>query len=143
MANGTDGFLSEPRVTRGVAVGDLDNDGDLDVVTSEVNGQVRIFMNTGKRKGSWLSVRAIDGRYGDRDAYGAIITVTAGDKHWQRDINPGFSYLSSSDARAHFGIGKAEKVDQIEVLWPDGMKEKFGGSVGTFLILRRGEGARP
>jgi hypothetical protein len=144
VAAGTDGFLAEARVTRGLAVGDLDDDGAPDVVTSEVNGPVRIFMSRGKWQGSWLSVRAIDPRYGERDAYGAVITVTAGDKQWQRDINPGSSYLSSNDPRAHFGIGKAEKVDKIEVLWPDGMKETFPGSVATaHLILRRGEGAKP
>ena len=144
VAAGTDGFLAEARVTRGLAVGDLDDDGDLDVATSEVNGPARIFLNTGKWQGSWLSVRAIDPRYGERDAYGAVITVTVGDKRWQRDINPGSSYLSSSDPRAHFGIGKADKVDKIEVLWQDGMKETFPGSVAAaHLILRRGEGVKP
>ncbi len=144
VAAGTDGFLAEARVTRGLAVGDLDNDGDLDVVTSEVNGPARIFLNASKWQGSWLSVRAIDPKYGERDAYGAVITVTAGDKRWQRDINPGTGYLSSSDPRAHFGIGKAEKVEKIEVLWPDGLNETFKGSVATArLILRRGEGAKP
>jgi enediyne biosynthesis protein E4 len=144
VAAGKDGFLAEGRVTRGLAVGDLDNDGDLDVVTSEVNGPARIFMNTGKRRGSWLSVRAIDPRHGERDAYGAVITVTAGDKRWQRDINPGSSYLSSGDPRAHFGIGSADKVVKIAVQWPDGMQENFPGSAANArLILRRGEGETP
>lgn len=144
VAAGTDAFLAEARVTRGLAVGDLDNDGDLDVVTSEVNGPARIFLNTGKWQGSWLSVQAIDPRNGERDAYGAVITVIAGTKRWQRDINPGFSYLSSSDARAYFGLGKTERIDKIEVLWPDGMKESFPGSVASArLILRRGTGDKP
>jgi hypothetical protein len=144
VAAGTDSFLADARVTRGLAVGDLDDDGDLDVVTSEVNGPARIFLNTGKWQGSWLSLRAIDPRYGERDAYGAVITVTAGNKRWERDINPGTSYLSSNDPRAHFGIGKADKVDKIAVLWPDGMKETFPGSVATArVILRRGEGVKP
>jgi hypothetical protein len=144
VAAGTDAFLGEARITRGLAVGDLDNDGDLDMVTSEVNGPARIFMNTGKWQGNWLSVQAIDPKNGERDAYGAVITVTTGKTSWQRDINPGYSYLSSSDPRAHFGLGKSEKVDKIDILWPDGTKETFPGSVANAqLILRRGTGAKP
>ena len=141
---GDDGFLTEPHVTRGLAVGDIDDDGDLDIVTSEVNGPARLFLNIAERKGNWLIARAIDPRYGGRDAYGATVTVAAGKQRWSRDINPAFSYLSSSDPRAHFGLGKEAKYDRIEVRWPDGAKETFpGGATNAFLTLRRGEGAKP
>ena len=139
-----DAFLAEPHVTRGLAVGDIDNDGDVDVVTSEVNGPARIFRNVSERKGNWLLVRAIDSRFGGRDAQGASVTVTAGMNRWSRDINPAFSYLSSSDPRAHFGLGSASKVDQIEVLWPDGTRELFPErEAGQIITLRRGEGTPP
>ena len=89
-------------------------------------------------------VRAIDPRHGGRDAYGATVTVTAGKRRWSRDINPAFSYLSSSDPRAHFGLGQEAKTERIEILWPDGMKETFkGGAANAFLTLRRGEGVQP
>jgi hypothetical protein len=141
---GDDSFLAEPHVTRGLAVGDIDNDGDVDVVTSEVNGPARVFLNIAERKGNWLSVRAIDPRQGGRDVFGATVTVVSGQNRWSRDINPAFSYLSSSDPRAHFGLGQATKFDKIEVAWPDGTKEIFkGGAVGSFLTLCRGEGAPP
>lgn len=139
-----DPFLSQPRVSRGLAVGDIDNDGDLDLVTSEVNGPARIFLNSAERKGSWLMVRAVDPRYGDRDAYGATVTVAAGKHRWSREINPAYSYLSSNDPRAHFGMGTESTYDQIEVRWPDGKREKFkGGSAGKSLTLRRGQGESP
>jgi hypothetical protein len=76
-----------------------------------------------------------------RDAYGAEVTVYAGGRHWQRSINPGYSYLCSNDPRAHFGLGQAERVDSIEVIWPDGVTEAFPGkSVDQTLVLRKGEG---
>jgi hypothetical protein len=138
---GKDAFLAEPHVTRGLAVGDLDNDGDLDLVTSEVNGPARIFLNVAERRGSWLSVRALELQHGQRDALGAVVTVTAGSKSWQRDVQPAFSYLSSSDPRAHFGLGKVDKYDAIEVLWPDGSRERFpAGEVNRQVTLRHGAG---
>jgi hypothetical protein len=139
-----DPFVAEPHVTRGLAVGDIDDDGDVDVVTSEVNGPVRIFRNVAQRKGTWLLVRAIDPRCGGRDAHGATVTVTAGTNRWSRDINPAFSYLSSSDPRAHFGLGNATQVDKIEVRWPDGAREMYPQcATGKIVTLRRGEGEPP
>ena len=89
-------------------------------------------------------VQALDPRYGGRDAYGATVTVAAGQQRWSRVINPAYSYLSSNDPRAHFGLGNAAIIDQILVRWPDGVGEAFpGGDVNKLLTLRRGEGVQP
>jgi enediyne biosynthesis protein E4 len=144
LVSAADGFIAAPRVTRGLAVGDIDNDGDLDLATSEVNGPARIFLNTSQRKGNWLLVRAIEPSQGGRDAYGATVTVAVGKRRWSQSVNPAFSYLSSSDPRVHFGLGQAAKFDKVEVLWPEGVKERFsGGAANASVTLRRGEGVQP
>ena len=133
-------FGADPRVGRGLALGDLDGDGDLDFVTSSCGDRARVFMNETPRSGHWLSVRVVEGAAG-RDSIGARVTVTAGDRRWTRLANPGFSYLSSSDPRAHFGLGTASSFDGVEVVWPDGTRERFpGGEADRALTLVRGSG---
>jgi hypothetical protein len=119
-------FSKTPRITRGLAVGDVFNDGSLALLTNEVGGRARLYRNVAPNKGHWYEVRALDPEH-HRDAYGAEIVVRAGDRRWVRWINPSGSFLCSNDYRAHFGLGKADKVDEITVLWPDGFKETFDG----------------
>ena len=133
-------FSAAVEVSRGLAVGDVDDDGDLDLLVSNAGGPARLYRNDAPRGGSWLRVRAVDPRY-RRDAYGARVTVTGGGRSWLRTVGPGFSYLSSSDPRAHFGLGPLKKVERIEVRWPDGLREAFaGGAVDRDVTLKRGDG---
>jgi hypothetical protein len=131
-------------VYRGLAVGDVDNDGDLDILVTTVAGPARLFLNVASKHGHWLQVRAVEPALGGRDAYGALVTVTVGDRQWVRLLNPAFSYLSSNDPRVHFGLGESQQFDRISVIWADGIEEIFpGGEVDRNLLLRRGEGRSP
>jgi hypothetical protein len=134
-------FCGTARVARGLACGDIDGDGALDLVVTNVAGQVRVYRNQAPKRGHWLLVRAVDPVLGGRDAYGAEITVQAGGRRWVRLLNPGYSYLCSNDPRVHFGLGPNQRVDAIQVIWPDGTEEAFPGqTVDQVVVLRKGEG---
>ncbi|HMF13542.1 MAG TPA: CRTAC1 family protein, partial [Gemmataceae bacterium] len=126
-------------VSRGLAVGDFNNDGGLDLLVTSIAGPARLYRNVAPERGHWLMVRAIDPQCGGRDAYGAVVTVMAGDHRWQRLVQPGYSYLCSNDPRTHFGLGPAQSVDSIRVTWPDGKEEAFPGQeVDRIIVLRKG-----
>jgi hypothetical protein len=136
-------FCETRAISRGLAWGDFDGDGAPDLLVTAIAGPARLYRNVAPNRGHWLSVRAEDSAL-HRDAYGAEITVHAGKRRWLRQVNPGQSYLSSGDPRAHFGLGKTASVDEIRVLWPDGSAETFpGGAVDRSIVLRKGQGKRP
>ena len=135
-------FCGTPAVARGLACGDINGDGALDLLVTTVAGQARLYRNVGAGRGHWLMVRALDPAL-KRDAYGALITIQAAGRRLLRWVNPGYSYLCSNDPRAHFGLGTAQRVDAIEVVWPDGSEESFSGcAADQVLVLRKGEGKR-
>ncbi len=127
-------------VGRGLAIGDYDNDGGVDLLVTAVAGKARLYRNVAPGRGHWLAVRAIDPAV-NRDAYGAEVRVAAGGREWLRLVNPGESYLSSHAPHALFGLGTATAVDAVRVVWPDGTRESFsGGAVDRQLVVRKGEG---
>ncbi|MCH7526670.1 MAG: CRTAC1 family protein [Planctomycetes bacterium] len=133
-------LCSYVEVSRGLVSGDIDNDGDLDLLITNGGGSARLFRNDAPKKGNWLVVRALDPAL-NRDANGAQIVVRANGHRYRRDINRGFSYLCSGDPRAHFGLGGAGHVDGIEVRWPDGTLEFFPKTeTNQILQLSRGTG---
>jgi hypothetical protein len=134
-------FCGTPGVHRGLAVGDFDNDGALDLLVTEVAGRARLYRNVAPKKGHWLMISVLDPAHGGRHAYGAEVSVDAGGRRQVRWLNPGSSYLCSNDPRLHFGLGNADHVDAIHVIWPDGTEERFGGvKADQRVTIRQGEG---
>jgi hypothetical protein len=126
-------------VGRSLAVGDLDNDGALDLVLGAVGGPVQVFRNTVPNRGHWLKLRLLLPQQGNRDAIGAEAVVTAGGKKYWAVLQPATSYLASNDPALHFGLSAATSVEGIEVLWPDGTKESFpGGAVDKLVTVKKG-----
>jgi hypothetical protein len=137
-------FCSTPLIYRGLAWGDVDGDGAIDLLVTTVGGPAKLYRNVAPKKGHWLMVKAIDPVL-KRDAYGAVVTVTAEGRRFVSLINPGQSYLSSGDPRAHFGLGKSERVEEIRVDWPGPcmLSETFPATeVDRVVVLRRGEGRK-
>jgi enediyne biosynthesis protein E4 len=104
--------------SRGLAVGDYDNDGKLDLLITHLDAPPSLLRNTGAA-GAWLTVAA-QGDHGEPNPIGTRITITAAGRRQFRDIASGESFLSTHDPRAHFGLGQAEVVDEVDVRWPDG-----------------------
>ena len=111
--------LAEERVSRGLAVGDLDNDGRLDVVINDLDGSAQVLHNEVPGAGHWLLVK-LGGKGMNTDAIGAEVVVKAGRLRLRRLVQSGTGYLSQDDMRLHFGLGAQTKVDSLEVRWPDG-----------------------
>jgi hypothetical protein len=138
IAAGLGPTLAEERVSRGMAVGDLDGDGRLDVVINELDGRAQVLQNAVPDPGNWLLVE-LRGDRGNRDAIGAVVTVTTGPTTQRRLVRSGTSYLSQDDLRQHFGLGAAKKVDTLEVLWPDGTtSSRSGVEVNRKVVVEKG-----
>ena len=114
--------IQEPRVSRGLAVGDLFNDGNMDVVVEDLTGGPMILRNHGIAGRHWVSFE-LQGTKSNRLAIGARLKLVAGGMTQTDEIHSGGSYLSPSDLRVHFGLGKATKIDSLEIRWPSGKVE--------------------
>jgi len=125
---------------RGVAVADYDNDGDMDILVCDWNDTAKLWRNNGGNRNNWLMVKTV-GTRSNRDGMGARVKVTAGGITQTDQVKCGGSYLSDSDRRLHFGLGKSKTVDLIEVRWPSGLVEQFRNiKANQLVVLTEGEG---
>ena len=112
-------YMMQPHEGRGLAVADLDSDGDLDPIFSNLNAPLAILRNDSPVSSNWLQVRLV-GTQSARDAIGAEVTATMGDQRLVRIRKGGGSYLSTSQEALAWGLGKHAQVDQLTVRWPNG-----------------------
>jgi hypothetical protein len=130
--------ISAEHSSRGLAIGDLDNDGDIEIVVVNMNEPPSLLKNFGPRTGSSLLVRAVTAS--GRDAIGARVTVTADGRKQIDEVRSGGSFMSQSDFRLHFGLGKAASAE-LSVRWPDGKSEIVPGvAAGQVVTIQQGKG---
>ena len=135
--------LSEERVSRGAAFGDLDNDGNIDIVVEDLDSSPMILKNTGDKTNHWITLE-LGAKEGNPLAIGARVKVTTGKVTQTAEIRSGESYLSQNDLRVHFGLGKATKVDLIEIRWNSGKIETIKDvAADKFYAVLEGKGIVP
>jgi len=126
--------------SRGAAFGDLDNDGDIDVVVENIDGAPMILRNDGGNRNHWITLQLAATR-SNRMAIGARVRAIAGAVVQSEETRSGGSYLSQSDMRIHFGLGAAQKVDRLEIRWPSGATETLRDVAGgRFYAVKEAHG---
>jgi hypothetical protein len=125
---------------RGLAVGDLWNDGQISVVINNMNAKPSLLVNSVRSANHWVAFRTV-GTRSNRDGIGAKITVKVGVRTLVDEVRSGSSYISQNDLRVHFGLGSATKLNSVQVRWPSGLVERFDNlSVDAFHTLTEGSG---
>lgn len=126
--------------SRGAAFADFDNDGDLDIVYTNMGAAPILLENVTARVHHWVTIKTI-GTRSNRDGIGARLKLTAGGLVQYGAVRSGESYLSGNDPRVHFGLGRIGKIDELEIRWPSGQVEKIGSvPVDRILTVEEGKG---
>ena len=136
------GGVSTPLIhtSRGLAIGDVNNDGGLDLLIINKDSAPSLLMNQATR-GQWVRFRVLTSV--GRDAYGASVSAVVGTTSMRRDVQPSASYLASSDPRVHFGLAERTQIKNVVVTWPGGEQERFGDfEAGETYELSSGQGKK-
>ena len=132
--------ITEARSGRGLAVGDLWNDGRMSAVVSNMNAPVSLLVNQVRSGNHWIALKTV-GTKSNRDGIGAKISVRTSERLMVDEVRSGSSYDSSNDLRVHFGLGDSTRLDWVEVRWPSGLTERFSvAKVDTIQTLKEGTG---
>jgi enediyne biosynthesis protein E4 len=133
--------LADVIAGRGMAVGDLFNNGKLDAVINVMDGHPVLLRNVNQDKNHWIELKLIGGPGSPRDAVGSTVNLTVDGMRERQDVLSGGSYLSTNDPRLHFGLGQGRHVDDLEVHWPSGKAEHFTvPGVDRIITLTEGRG---
>jgi len=133
--------LRQQVVGRGLAYGDIDNDGDLDVALIDNGGRARLFRNEGGNRHRWIRFRTVGSR-SNREGIGALIRVTVGAVTQSQYVHSGGSFLSECQREPTFGLGSAMQADRIEIMWPSGAVDRIGPLAANHqYLVNEGQGA--
>ena len=134
--------ITEPKSSRGMATGDLWNDGRVSAVVSNMNAAPSLLVNQMRYGKHWIAIET-KGTKSNRDGLGAKIRVKAGSRILVDEVRSGSSYISNSDRRVHFGLGTVDKVDWIEIRWPSGLTEVFENPKADSILKLIEGGGKP
>jgi hypothetical protein len=131
--------LSEPDSGRGMALGDLFNDGHQEALVNNMNERPSLYYNTGPME-NWISMQLV-GVKSNRAALGAVVTLEQGSVKHEKEVRSGDGYISQSDLRLHFGLGKSSKAEKIVIRWPSGLVETLAElPANQYYVVREGSG---
>jgi hypothetical protein len=135
--------LKERRVSRGLAIGDLFNDGNMDIIVGDIDGAPMLLRNRGIPGRHWVSFE-LAGTKSNRLALNGRISIVAGGMTQTDEIHSGGSYLSQNDLRLHFGLGASDKIQSVAIHWPSGKVETLNNlAVDKYYSVLEGQGIVP
>ncbi|MCH8212055.1 MAG: ASPIC/UnbV domain-containing protein, partial [Planctomycetes bacterium] len=127
------------KTSRAASFGDIDNDGSIAIVVVNRDSQLSLLRNIAGREGNWIMFRVVDEH--NRDAIGATVQLSVGNRRISRDVRTAYSYCAANDPRVHVGLGSISQITDVCVRWIDGTVESFGQfSTNQITTLRRGQG---